>query len=83
MVLSRALTPGFDPSPPKWLTLYPIDEALDDDEAAELLPWPEGAAEPVMIDRFDARLLLDPLELALSQRSSAAAARMDPKLELE
>lgn len=42
-------------------TLHPIDQSAE--EETELVPWPEGADSPILVDRFDARLLLDPLEL--------------------
>jgi len=43
-------------------TLHPLDQS-DDDEGAELVPWPEDSSDPVLVDRFDCRLLLDPSEL--------------------
>lgn len=65
-------------------TLYPAAHQSDEDEAAELLPWPEGAAEPALVGRFDARLLLDPLQLSIpSQRSSTAAAAAPHRPDLE
>jgi len=43
-------------------TLHPLDQS-NDDEGAELVPWPEDSSDPVLVDRFDCRLLLDPSEL--------------------
>ena len=45
-------------------TLHPLDQSIPDDEGVELVPWPEGSSNPVLVDRFDFRLLLDPSDLA-------------------
>jgi hypothetical protein len=46
-------------------TLHPLDQ-VNDDEGSELVPWgnpTEGSTEPVLVDRFDCRLLLEPSDL--------------------
>ena len=44
-------------------TLYPIEQSPDDEDGAELVPLPGSSEPPVLVDRFDCRLLLDPLDL--------------------
>ncbi|KAG7667220.1 hypothetical protein NADE_002985 [Nannochloris sp. 'desiccata'] len=72
-------------------TLHPLDQS-NDDEGAELVPWPEDSSDPVLVDRFDCRLLLDPSELidtfatgrSRQGRGEAASSSPDnPAAELE
>ena len=81
-------------------TLHPLQHSATDveDEDTELVPWgpipeEEGSADPILVDRFDCRLLLDPSELReaknfvnkkrLNTTTAAATAAADAALETE
>jgi Alternative splicing regulator len=56
-------------------TLHPLDQSAFDDEGAELVPWPEDSPDPVLVDRFDCRLLLEPSDLIDASASGKARQR--------
>jgi hypothetical protein len=75
-------------------TLHPLDQTYDD-EGAELVPLPgstSSSTDPILVDRFDCRLLLEPSDLidnttaagkASKQRNQQGTTATEEELELD